>query len=94
MSYCTISHWDCTEWTDAMEALARDKYVPLVMGVGAQSVDMIRTGDLTFSVVTRYSDQAAADAAQQKIAEIRSTAADELPMKMVSSSAGAVFAQG
>ena len=38
MSYSTISLWDVTEWTDAHEALARDKFVPMVMSVGADRV--------------------------------------------------------
>ncbi len=92
MSYCTMSHWDCTEWTDEMEAMAKDKYVPLIMAVGASSVKMLRTGDLSFVVLSEYADKAAADAAQAKIAEIRAGAADEMPMKMASVTAGAVFA--
>lgn len=92
MSYCTLSNWTTTEWTDEMEALARDKYVPMVMAVGASSVQMVRTGDNSFTVVTHYADEATAMAAQEKIAAIRSEAADELPMTMADRSGGAVFA--
>jgi len=35
MSYSTISLWDVTGWTDAHKALARDKFVPMIMSVGA-----------------------------------------------------------
>lgn len=94
MSYCTVSHWNTTEWNDDMENIAREKFVPLIMSVGATKVQMIRTGDLTFCVVTEYSDAATADAAQARIAEIRSQAAEELPMSMASSDAGGVFAHG
>ena len=92
MSYCTMSNWTTTEWNDEMEALARDKYVPMVMAVGASSVQMIRTGDNSFTVVTLYADEATAMAAQEKIAAIRSEAADELPMTMQEKSGGGVFA--
>ena len=94
MAYSTISHWTATEWTDEMEALARDKFVPLVMACGAASVQMVRTGDLTFSVVTSYSDAASCAAAQAKIADVRAQAKTELPMSMDSVSEGAVFAHG
>ncbi len=94
MAFSAISNWKATEWTDEMEALARDKFVPMVMAVGAQSVQMVRTGDLSFSVVTHYADEAAFTAAQAKIAEIRAQAKAELPMTMESVSQGPVFASG
>lgn len=94
MAYSTISHWLATEWTDEMEAIARDKFVPLIMSVGALRVQMIRTGELTFTVVTDYADEAAAQTAQARITEIRASAADELPMSMTASAAGSVFASG
>ena len=94
MAYCTISIWTATEWTDEMEDLARTKFVPLVMGCGASSVNMVRTGDLNFSVVTTYSDAAACAAAQAKVADIRAQAKAELPMTMQGVSEGEVFAHG
>ena len=53
MSYYTISHWEADEWTDEMEAIAKDKFGPMIMAVGANSVDFIRTGDKTMCVVTK-----------------------------------------
>ncbi len=94
MTYATVSTWTTDEWNDDLEALGRDKFVPLILSVGATRVQMIRTGDLSFSVVTEYKDEAAASAAQARIAEIRAQAADELPMTMTGSSAGGVFAAG
>lgn len=76
-----------------MLALARDKFVPMIIGVGAQSVQMIRTGDLSFSVITNYADAAACAAAQSKIAELRAQAKADMPMTMDSVSEGEVFAQ-
>ncbi len=94
MAYATISNWTTTDWNDDLEAIAREKYVPLVLGVGATRIEMICTGDLSFSVVTEYPDEAAAHAAQARIAEIRKQATEELPMKWESVSGGAVFAGG
>ena len=92
MAYCTISNWVTTEWNDEMEALARDKYVALIKAVGASGAQMVRTGDKSFSVITHYADEATAMAAQEKIAAIRSEAAEEMPMTMQSTSGGGVFA--
>jgi hypothetical protein len=94
LTYSSISNWSVTKWTDEMEALARDKFVPMIMSSGASKVQMVRTGDLSFSVVTEYADAAAAEKAQAKIADIRSQAATDLPMTMANVSAGAVFANG
>ena len=94
MAYATISNWTATEWTDEMEAIARDKFVPMIMSIGASRVNMIRTGDLTFTVVTEYADEATAKAAQTRIVEIRGQAAEELPMKMDAAADGGVFASG
>ena len=94
MAYSTISNWTATEWNESLEAIARDSFVPLIMSVGASRVQMIRTSDLTFTVVTEYSDEAAANAAQDKIAEIRAKAATDLPMSMDSATSGVVFANG
>lgn len=94
MAYATASHWVTTEWNDELEAIARDKFVPLIMGCGASGVQMIRTGEYHFTVITHYANEDTAMAAQAKIAEIRSKAADELPMTMDSASGGEVFASG
>ena len=94
MAYATLSSWTTTEWTDDLEAVARDKFVPLIMGVGATGVQMIRTGEYSFTVVTHYVDEDTALAAQEKIAQIRGTAADELPISMDGAAGGEVFASG
>jgi hypothetical protein len=91
MSFFTISQWEADEWNDEMEAMARDQFAPLIMKVGAQSVDFIQTGDLTFSVVTKYADEATGIAAAQKIAEIRGQAATKLPVRMIGDVKGSTF---
>lgn len=94
MTYSTITTWNTTDWTDDLEAIARDKFVPLIMSCGATRVQMVRTGDLGFTVVTEYTDAQAAETAQAKITEIRSQATAELPMTMAGASAGSIFASG
>lgn len=91
MSYFTISNWEADDWNEDMEAMARDQFAPLIMKLGAESVDFIQTGDLTFSVVTKYTDEASGVAAMQKIAEIRGQAATALPVRMTSDARGSAF---
>ncbi len=92
MAYFTISNWEADEWSDEMEAIAKDKFGPLVMSCGASSVDFIRTGEMTMSVITKYTDEATGKTALEKIAEIRGQAASTLPVKMVSDVKGSAFA--
>lgn len=92
MAYVTLTLWSADEMTDEMIATANDKYVPLVMSVGASGVQMVRTGDLTMCVVTQYSDAETAAAAQEKIAEIRKQASGEFAMTMEGVHAGEVIA--
>ena len=94
MSYFSVSQWDTTDWTEEMEGLARDKYVPMIIALGALSVDMVRTGDLSFLVVTKYADAATGEAAQARIDEIRDQAAEEMPMRMTAVHRGSTFASG
>ena len=92
MSYFTISHWEADEWTDEMEAIAKDKFGPMIIAVGASSVDFIQTSDKTMAVVTKYKDEATGSAAIAKTAEIRGQAASTLPGRMVSDVKGSAFA--
>ena len=92
MGFVTVSHWTATEMTDEMIQTAQDKFVPMIMSVGATGVQMVRTGDLSMMVVTQFPDDVTAMTAQEKIAGIRSKAAEEFPMKMESSHAGSIMA--
>lgn len=94
MAYFTISHWETDDWTDEMEELARDKYVQMVRSVGASRVSMVRVADRSFIVVTEYENAGAAESAQARINEIRSEAAQEMPMKLTATMGGEVFAAG
>jgi hypothetical protein len=91
MAYVTITHWTTTDMTDEMIAIANEKYVPMFLQVGASSVQMVRTGDLSMCVITQYSDASTAQSAQEGIAHIRSQAAGEFPMTIASTHGGEVF---
>ena len=91
MSYYTISHWEADECTEEMEAIAKDKFGPMIMAVGASSVDFVQTGDKMMCVVTKYKDEATGTEALARIAEIRSQAASTMPIKMVSDVKGLAF---
>tara|TARA_A100001015_G_C14741412_1_gene613838 strand:- start:220 stop:504 length:285 start_codon:yes stop_codon:yes gene_type:complete len=94
MGYVTVSHWTATEMSDEMVEIAQAKFIPMVLKTGASGVQMVRTGESGMMVVTQYSDEATGIAAQTKIAEIRSQAAGEFPMKLDSAHAGNVMAAG
>ena len=91
MAYFTISNWEMDEMNDEMEALAKDKFGPLIISCGATSVDFIQTGEMTMSVMTKYADEPTATAAMAKIAEIRGQAASTMPVRMVSDVKGSAF---
>ena len=93
MGFVTVSHWSATEMSDEMIQTAQDKFVPMIMSVGASSVQMVRTGDSSMMVVTQFSDEATGVKAQEKIADIRSKAAQQFPMTMDGSHAGSVMAE-
>ena len=93
MGFVTVSHWTASEMSDEMIQIAQDKFVPMIMSVGASGVQMVRTGDLSMMVVTQFVDEATGMSAQENIAEIRSKAADEFPMTMECSYAGSEMAE-
>jgi len=67
---------------------------PLIEPVGTIHVRMIRTGDLSFCVVTEYADAQTAEEAKGKTGEIRNQAATGPSMTMVYACGGGIFAQG
>jgi hypothetical protein len=65
-----------------MEILAREKYILLVMSMGASPIKRMQTSELSFAVITTYDSEEIATVAQQHIAEIQVQATSEMPMKM------------
>lgn len=93
MAYGVISQWTSSAAFDAaMEAEAREKYIPGIKALGALNAFFIYTGDTTFNVITIYPDEARATAAAEKQKAMRAQAAAEMPVKMVGEMRGAVFA--
>lgn len=57
-------------------------------------MEMLRTRELNFSVMTEFEGEVAANAAQSTIAEIRPQASEELSKSMSGIAAGDVIATG
>ena len=89
MESVTISHWDVPEVTDEMMEEARQKYVPLTLAIGADSVWLVWTGDSSVSVVTDFPDEELGKAAMDKIGAVREKAAEHFAMTLYSANAGA-----
>ncbi len=84
MSFFIISLWEADEWTDEMDAKAKDNFGLMIIAVVPRSVDLIQTSVNTMAVVTKYNDESSGTAALAKIAKIRGQAASTLPFRMVS----------
>ena len=46
MSFFTVSHWEAKTWNKEDEAKATEKYVPMILSLGANSVKMCKTEEL------------------------------------------------
>ena len=92
MSFITVSHWEAKTWNKEDETKAKEKYVPMIMSMGAKSVKMCKTDELNFMVITEWSNGQVAKEAADKIASIREQASEEFDNIMISSHAGETFA--
>jgi hypothetical protein len=92
MSFITVSHWEAKTWNKEDEAKATEKYIPMILSMGANSVKMCKTDELKFMVVTEWSNGQVAKEAAEKIASIREQASEEFDNVMTSSYAGETFA--
>ena len=54
MAFVAVSHWTSTEISDEMISTANEKCIPLIMRVGANGVQMVRTGELSLCVETLF----------------------------------------
>ena len=77
MSFITVSHWEAKTWNKEDEAKATEKYIPMILSMGANSVKMCKTDELKFMVVTEWSNGQVAKEAAEKIASIREQASEE-----------------
>ena len=89
MESVTISHWNAPEDTDEMMEEARQKVMPLILATGADSVQLVCTGDSSVSVVTDFPDEELGKAAMDKIGAVREQAAEHFAMTLNSAHAEA-----
>ena len=94
MSFFTVSHWEAKTWNKEDEAKATEKYVPMILSLGANSVKMCKTEELKFMVITEWPNGVVAKEAAEKIASVREQASEEFDNVMISSNAGETFASG
>ena len=94
MSFFTVSHWEAKTCNKEDEAKATEKYVPMILSLGANSVKMCKTEELKFMVITEWPNGAVAKEAADKIASVREQASEEFDNVMISSHAGETFASG
>jgi hypothetical protein len=92
MAYITMSNWKTSKWSDDINKLAKTKFIPMILAVGAKNVQMVKTGRDTFCVISYYENEEMAIDAKEKIAVIRSQASSELPMTMVTAQEGNILA--
>ena len=77
MSFITVSHWEAKTWNKEDETKATEKYIPMIMSMGAKSVKMCKTDELKFMVITEQPNGLVAKEAADKIASIREQASEE-----------------
>ena len=94
MSFFTVSHWEAKTWNKEDEAKATEKYVPMILSLGANSVKMCKTEELKFMVITEWPNEVAAKEAAEKIASVREQASEKFDNVMISSHAGEIFGSG
>ena len=92
MSFITVLHWETKTWNKEDETKATEKYVPMIMSIGAKSVKMCKTDELNIMIITEWSNRQVAKGAADKIASIRQQASEEFDNIMISSHAGETFA--
>ena len=94
MSFFTVSHWEAQTLNKEDEAKATEKYVPMILSLGANSVKMCKTEELKFMVITECPNGDVAKEATEKIANVREQASEEFDNVMISSHSGETFASG
>ena len=71
MSYKRITIFTGSAVTDETIELMNTKYIPAVRAMGCLEADVIQTGPDSTVMVATYADKAAADAAAEKAAALR-----------------------
>ena len=94
MSFFTVSQWEAKTWNKEDEAKATEKYVPVILSLGANSVKMCKTEDLKFMIITEWPNGGVAKEDSEKIASFREQDSEVFDNVMISSHAGETFASG
>ena len=92
MSFITVSHWEAKTWNKEDETKATEKYINMIMSMGAKSVKMCKTDELKFMVITEWPNELVAKESADTITSIREQASEEFDNIMISSHAGETFA--
>ena len=71
MSYKRVTIFTGSAVTDETIELMNTKYIPAVRAMGCLEADVIQTGPDSTVLVATYADKAAADAAAEKAAALR-----------------------
>ena len=71
MSYKRVTIFNGSAVTDETIELMKTKYIPAVRAMGCLEADVIQTGPDSTVMVATYADKAAADAAAEKAAALR-----------------------
>ena len=88
MTFVTLSHWTATAELDDVVSKAKDKFVPMALATGANSVEVVQTGRFKLCVVAHYSSERLASNAQYKFAQSQTRSPNTLSMTMDTSQAG------
>ena len=79
------------ETSEKMITSLTDKYIPMIMKLGAISVELVRTGNLSICVITQYPDANFVGLVQAKIAEIKDQVTKESSFFFVNTIVGEVI---
>jgi hypothetical protein len=82
MAFVTVSNWATDGMSNDLIATASKGLVPIIMDVGASSVEVLQTGEASFCVVAHFCDAEKANAAQTKISMLQEQSATKLPMRL------------
>ncbi|MFD3189768.1 hypothetical protein ACFMPD_05770 [Sedimentitalea sp. HM32M-2] len=95
MAYVTITTWEITDGADydiAMRGI-REKRLPALKALGATRVTVVRTSERTSAAITEWPDEAARDAANRAIEEVRKKVHTEDLSRMTGEMRGEVVAE-
>lgn len=95
MPFYSISKWRIAEsFDDGALISAATMYIDELKSAGAQSGTLVRTSPTEALMVSVYADQAARDAARDKVVAMQNERMKELPVELIDEMAGPALASG